>query len=118
MKNILLPNLGKQTYVMGILNLTSDSFSGDGILQKAKPIEAALEQAHRFVQDGAHILDLGAESTRPGATPVSAQEEIGCLLPVMERLASEIPDALLSVDTYKAAVAQAALGSGARIIND
>ena len=114
----LLPNLGKQTYIMGILNLTADSFSGDGLLQQGKPLQAALAQAHRFAADGAHILDLGAESTRPGASPVSAQQELERLLPVLCALREELPDIILSVDTYKAAVAKEALRAGAHIIND
>lgn len=118
MKNRLLPNLGTQTYVMGIINLTSDSFSGDGILQQADPIHAALEQARQFLRDGADILDLGAESTRPAALPVSAEEEMERLLPVLESLVVQFPDALLSVDTYKASVAEACLKAGVQIIND
>ncbi|HOA22034.1 MAG TPA: dihydropteroate synthase, partial [Anaerolineaceae bacterium] len=107
-----------QTYIMGILNLTADSFSGDGLLQQGKPLQAALAQAHRFAADGAHILDLGAESTRPGASPVSAQQELERLLPVLCALREELPDIILSVDTYKAAVAKEALRAGAHIIND
>ena len=103
---------------MGILNLTTDSFSGDGLLQQTDPLEAALAQAKQFAADGADILDLGAESTRPGATPVSADEECERLLPVLTRLRAELPDMLISVDTYKAAVAEAALQAGAQIIND
>ncbi|MGV8049304.1 MAG: dihydropteroate synthase [Anaerolineaceae bacterium] len=118
MKNRLLPNLGTQTYVMGIINLTSDSFSGDGILQQADPIHAALEQARQFLRDGADILDLGAESTRPAAVPVSAEEELERLLPVLESLVEQFPDALLSVDTYKASVAKACLKAGVQIVND
>ena len=118
MKNRLLPQIGSRFYVMGILNLTTDSFSGDGLLQQTDPLEAALAQAKQFAADGADILDLGAESTRPGATPVSADEECARLLPVLTRLKAELPDMLFSVDTYKAAVAEAALQTGAQIIND
>ncbi|MEL7645097.1 MAG: dihydropteroate synthase [Anaerolineaceae bacterium] len=114
----LLPNLGNQTYIMGILNLTTDSFSGDGLLQQDKPLQAALAQARAFVADGAHILDIGAESTRPGAQPVPAEQELERLLPVLSALREELPDAVLSVDTYKAAVAEEALRAGAQIIND
>jgi dihydropteroate synthase len=103
---------------MGILNLTADSFSGDGLLQQTDPLEAALAQAKQFAADGADILDLGAESTRPGATPVSADEECARLLPVLTRLKAELPDMLFSVDTYKAAVAEVALEAGVQIIND
>ena len=118
MKNRLLPQIGSRFYVMGILNLTTDSFSGDGLLQQTDPLEAALAQAKQFAADGADILDLGAESTRPGATPVSADEECARLLPVLTRLKAELPNMLFSVDTYKATVAEAALQVGAQIIND
>jgi len=118
MKNRLLPQIGSRFYIMGILNLTADSFSGDGLLQQTDPLEAALAQAKQFAADGADILDLGAESTRPGATPVSADEECARLLPVLTRLKAELPDMLFSVDTYKAAVAEAALQAGAQIVND
>ena len=83
MKNRLLPQIGSRFYIMGILNLTADSFSGDGLLRQTDPLEAALAQAKQFAADGADILDLGAESTRPGATPVSADEECARLLPVL-----------------------------------
>ena len=118
MKNRLLPQIGSRFYVMGILNLTTDSFSGDGLLQQTDPLEAALAQAKQFAADGADILDLGAESTRPGATPVSADEECKRLLPVLTRLKAELPNMLFSVDTYKASVAEAALQAGAQIVND
>ena len=118
MKNRLLPQIGSRFYVMGILNLTTDSFSGDGLLQQTDPLEAALAQAKQFAADGADILDLGAESTRPGATPVSADEECARLLPVLTRLKAELPNMLFSVDTYKATVAEAALQAGAQIVND
>ena len=118
MKNRLLPQIGSRFYVMGILNLTTDSFSGDGLLQQTNPLEAALAQAKQFAADGADILDLGAESTRPGATPVSADEECARLLPVLTRLKAELPNMLFSVDTYKATVAEAALQAGAQIVND
>jgi dihydropteroate synthase len=114
----LLPNLGNQTYIMGILNLTADSFSGDGLLQQGKPLQAAITQARGFAADGAHILDVGAESTRPGAAPVSAELELERLLPVLGALREELPDIILSVDTYKACVAEEALRAGAHIIND
>jgi len=91
----LLPNLGNQTYIMGILNITTDSFSGDGILRQSEPVRAALAQAVRFKAEGAHILDLGAESTRPGAAPVSAEQEIERLLPVLSALRDELPDMVI-----------------------
>ncbi len=109
---------GKRTYVMGILNLTPDSFSGDGLLQRKDALSTALEQARRFLEAGADILDIGGESTRPGSQPVSAEEEMERILPVIERLRQEFPDAVLSVDTYKAVVAEAALKAGADLVND
>lgn len=104
---------GERTYVMGIINVSPDSFSGDGI---TKP-EVAVAQAHYFVSQGADILDIGGESTRPGSVPVSIDEEIRRVVPVIERLASEIP-VPLSIDTYKSEVAQRALEAGAAMIND
>jgi len=104
---------GERTYVMGILNVSPDSFSGDGLTS----LEAAVTQAHQFVSQGADILDIGGESTRPGSIPVSIDEEIRRVVPVIERLALEIPIPL-SVDTYKSEVAQQALQAGATIIND
>ena len=111
---------GRRTYVMGILNLTPDSFSGDGLLPADGPLSpaAALEQARRFLSEGADILDVGGESTRPGSQPVSAREEIERVVPAIRAIAAEFPQALLSVDTYKAAVAEAALQAGAQIVND
>lgn len=105
---------------MGVLNLTPDSFSGDGLLAKTSQtglVDAALDQARRFVAAGVDILDLGGESTRPGSQPLGVQEELDRVLPVIERLAAEL-FVLLSVDTYKAKVAEAALRAGAHIIND
>jgi dihydropteroate synthase len=104
---------GERTYIMGIINLSPDSFSGDGIAD----LGAAVAQAHRFVSEGADILDIGGESTRPGFTPVSVDEEVKRVVPVIERLASEVP-VPLSVDTYKSEVAQQALEAGAAVIND
>lgn len=109
---------GKRTYIMGILNITPDSFSGDGLLQRGDALKAALEQARSFLAAGADILDIGGESTRPGSQAVSADEEMKRVLPVIETLRQEFPDAVLSVDTYKAAVAEAALKAGADLVND
>lgn len=104
---------GERTYVMGIVNLSPDSFSGDGV----KDIESAVAQAHRLVDEGADILDVGGESTRPNAAPVSVDEEISRVVPVIEQLVSEstIP---LSIDTYKLEVASRALEAGAAMLND
>ena len=110
--------LGQRTLIMGILNVTPDSFSGDGLLQPANSPETALEQARRFVSEGADILDIGGESTRPGAKPVSAREEIDRVVPLIERIRTEISNIPISIDTYKATVAEAALAAGADWIND
>ncbi len=104
---------GERTYVMGILNLSPDSFSGDGLAD----LGVAAQQAHRFVSEGADIIDVGGESTRPGASPISVEEEIGRVTAVIERLASEVP-VPISVDTYKSQVAEKALQAGATMIND
>lgn len=109
---------GARTYVMGILNVTPDSFSGDGLLAREQVLEAAIEQARRFLQAGADILDVGGESTRPGAQAVSAEEEMQRVVPVITALVQEFPDAVISVDTYKAVVAEAALHAGAHLVND
>lgn len=109
---------GHKTYVMGILNITPDSFSGDGLLSHSQVVESAVEQALRFIEAGADILDIGGESTRPGAAQISAAEEQARVLPVIEALAALHLQTLLSVDTYKAAVAEAALRAGAHWIND
>jgi len=109
---------GSRTYVMGILNVTPDSFSGDGILAKADPVRAALEQARLFMAAGADILDVGGESTRPGSQPLDAAQERERVIPVIHALAAELHDAVISVDTYKAVIAEEALAAGARIVND
>ena len=109
---------GKKTYVMGIINLTPDSFSGDGVMVSADPIHQALSQAEEFIRDGADILDLGAESSRPGAQPVTAKEEWERLLPVLSEIKARVLPALISVDTWKADVAEACLETGADWIND
>lgn len=120
---------GARTFVMGILNLTPDSFSGDGLLSPLPPkpggerqgeggVMAALDQARRFLTTGADILDVGGESTRPGSQTVTADEELARVIPVIRALAQEFPDAVISVDTYKAEVAQEALQAGAHIVND
>ncbi len=110
-------NWGTQTYVMGIINATPDSFSGDGLLSEADTVEAALAQARRFVAEGAHILDVGGESTRPGSAWLSEEQEMARVVPVVEAIAREL-DVAISVDSYKASVARAALDAGAHLIND
>jgi dihydropteroate synthase len=103
---------------MGILNITPDSFSGDGIMNKREPVPAALEQARSFLSDGADMLDIGGESTRPGASSLEPGEELQRVIPVLEALAKEFPGVLLSIDTYKAEVAEEAFKAGAQILND
>jgi dihydropteroate synthase len=119
MKKVMqkLPAFGTRTFVMGIVNATPDSFSGDGILQTGDSVAAALAQARRFAAAGVDILDVGGESTRPGAPLVTEAEELQRVIPVIEALAKEL-DVLISVDTYKAAVAEAALSAGADWVND
>jgi len=104
---------GERTYVMGVINVSPDSFSGDGLAS----VDAALAQAKRFAAEGVDMLDVGGESTRPGSAPISVDEELRRVIPVLERLADEI--ALpLSVDTYKFDVARQALDAGAQMMND
>ena len=111
---------GTRTYVMGIINVTPDSFSGDGVAVGTgeKLVERAVEQAHRFVEQGADILDIGGESTRPGSKPVTADEEVSRLIPAIQAIRSEIGDVVISADTYRADVAELALDAGANWVND
>jgi len=108
---------GSQTYVMGIINVTPDSFSGDGLLSEQGWVRRAVEQGRKFAKEGAHLLDIGGESTRPGAEVVNADEEIERVVPVIEALTAEV-NLPISVDTYKADVAAAALDAGAHMVND
>lgn len=106
---------------MGILNITPDSFSGDGLTvspSTSDAVENALKQADRFLKDGADILDIGGESTRPGATPVDSQTEWDRIEPVISAICNSYPGTVVSVDTYKASVAMSALKAGATIVND
>ncbi|MGE7692267.1 dihydropteroate synthase [Lysinibacillus sp. NPDC097214] len=103
-----------ETFVMGILNVTPDSFSDGG---KYNNVEAAVEQAKKMVAEGAKIIDVGGESTRPGYERISDEDEIARIVPVIQALVAEVP-AIISVDTYKANVARAAIEAGAHIIND
>ena len=110
---------GGRTYVMGILNATPDSFSGDGLLTDGSDaVRRAVAQARRMAADGADILDIGGESTRPGHEAVSADDEAGRVVPVVEAVRAALPDMPISVDTTKAPVADAALAAGADIVND
>lgn len=107
---------GERTYVMGIINVTPDSFSGDGLLGDAL-IERAVAQAKQFAAEGADILDVGGESTRPGSQPIATDEELIRILPVIRALRREV-SLPISVDTYRAEVARAALEAGADWVND
>ena len=109
---------GSRTYVMGILNVTPDSFSGDGLLADADPVEGAVAAARRMIADGADLLDIGGESTRPGHAPVDSAEEIRRVIPVISAVAAALPDTPISVDTAKPDVATAALAAGAHLLND
>ena len=113
--------LGERTLLMAIVNVTPDSFSGDGLLSggnEAADAKVAVAAAVAAWDAGADIVDLGAESTRPNATALSAEEEQARLLPVLEGLRQERPTAIVSVDTYHAATARAAAKLGAEIVND
>ena len=113
---------GTRTYIMGILNITPDSFSGDGWLSQneysiSEMLPHLMNVARDFISNGADILDIGGESTRPGAQPVDIDDELARVIPVIQSLAAET-DVLISIDTYKAPVAKAALEAGANIVND
>lgn len=103
-----------KTYIMGILNVTPDSFSDGG---KFNNVESAVNQARKLAADGADIIDVGGESTRPNYTQISEDEEIARIVPVIERLKKEL-DIPISIDTYKAKVAEAAVKAGADLVND
>lgn len=105
---------GERTYVMGVLNLTPDSFSGDGLYFDP---ERAVDRAQQIEAEGADILDIGGESTRPAAEPVSTEEELRRVIPILERIVPRV-SLPISIDTYKYEVARAALDVGAQIIND
>lgn len=106
--------LGERTLLMGVLNVTPDSFSDGG---QFYTISHAVERGQQMLEEGADILDIGGESTRPGSEPVSAEEELRRVVPVIEQLA-KLPNAIISVDTTKSEVARAALNAGAEIVND
>ena len=107
-------NIGERTYIMGILNVTPDSFSDGGKFNK---IEAAVAQAKKLVEDGADIIDIGGESTRPGAEYVTEEEEIKRVVPIIKAIKEQL-DVIISIDTYKSKTAEEAVKAGADIIND
>ena len=108
----------EQCSVMGIVNVTPDSFSGDGLGQERDMVASAVAQAQEFVAAGATILDIGGESTRPGAAYVTAEEEAGRVVPAIEAIRAALPETAISIDSYKASVTEAALAAGADIVND
>lgn len=110
-----LPKLGERTLMMGILNVTPDSFSDGGRLST---IAAVVDHAGEMIAQGADVLDVGGESTRPGAAAVSAEEELDRVIPAIEALRGAFPGVPISIDTYKAPVADAAILAGADMIND
>ncbi len=110
---------GRRTYIMGIINVTPDSFSGDGLAAGAGEfVERIMAQARRFLAEGADILDIGGESTRPGSLPVTPDQEMARVIPAIRAARASATDAIISVDTYRAEVAAAALDEGANWIND
>lgn len=131
MQSVLSPTIwgshrldwGQRTYVMGIVNVTPDSFSGDGLVDASKSqdetIHRAVTQARDYVVDGAAIIDVGGESTRPGAAPLSLEQELARVIPVIQALSFTLPEeTIISIDTYKAEVARQALDAGASLVND
>ncbi|MDO8544502.1 MAG: dihydropteroate synthase family protein [Opitutaceae bacterium] len=110
-----LPAISRRTLIMGVLNVTPDSFSDGGQLSS---IQAVVDRAGEMLATGADVLDLGGESTRPGGQPVSATEEMDRVLPALAALRRAWPAVPISIDTYKAGVADAAIRSGADLIND
>src|SRR6202453_813717 len=111
--------LGRRTIIMGILNITPDSFSDGGYFYSPQNApERALTEAMKMLDEGAQILDVGGESTRPNATPLPAEEEYSRILPVIESILKQRPETILSIDTFHASTAQLAIGAGAEIIND
>jgi dihydropteroate synthase len=113
---------GTRTYVMGILNVTPDSFSGDGLMSApnadAGPVASAVAQARAMADEGADMLDIGGESTRPGHVDVPGEEERRRVEPVVAAVRAALPGMVISIDTTKAAVAEAALDAGADVVND
>ena len=109
---------GARTVVMGILNITPDSFSGDGLMSNGASLEQAVRQAEHFLRHHADILDVGGESTRPGSQTVTVDEEMERVIPVVQAIHKNFPEAIISIDTYKAKVADEAFKAGAHILND
>jgi dihydropteroate synthase len=111
--------LGERTIIMGILNVTPDSFSDGGHFYSPESApDRAIAHALQMLDEGAHILDIGGESTRPGATPLTPEEEQTRILPVIQAILQQRPEAILSIDTFHADTAQRAIEAGAEIVND
>jgi len=106
--------LGERTLVMGILNVTPDSFSDGG---RYNNLDSAMKQAEKLISEGADIIDVGGESTRPGHTQITSEEEISRVVPIIEKISKNL-DTIISIDTYKYDVAEEAIKAGANIIND
>jgi len=109
---------GERTFVMGILNVTPDSFSGDGLLADGDPVERAVARARAMVAEGADLLDIGGESTRPGHATIDAAEESERVTPVIAAVRRALPDVPISIDTTKPEVAESAVAAGADLVND
>ena len=111
---------GARTYVMGIVNVTPDSFSGDGLMSNGRGsfVESAVAQARLMVEEGADLIDVGGQSTRPGHGEITIEAEIERVVPVVREIRAELPEVALSIDTTRAKVAQAALDAGADLVND
>ena len=109
---------GTRTFVMGVLNATPDSFSGDGLLAEPDPVGAAVDRARRMVAEGADLLDVGGASSRPGHTPVPVDAELARVVPIVRAVAAALPGTPISVDTTVPAVAEGALDAGAHLVND
>jgi dihydropteroate synthase len=114
---------GQRTYVMGIINATPDSFSGDGLLDETlstdEILHRAVTQARQYVAGGAAIIDVGGESTRPGFAPLPIEQELSRVIPIIHALSIALPkETIISIDTYKAEVAKQALDAGASLVND
>jgi dihydropteroate synthase len=111
---------GSRTYVMGIVNVTFDSFSGDGLIAHASAgfVQAAVDQARAMLSEGADLLDVGGQSTRPGHAEIPLDDELARVVPVVRAIRELAPDVAISIDTTRAAVAEAALDAGADMVND
>lgn len=114
-RTAVLSEIGTRTLVMGVLNVTPDSFSDGG---QFTDVEAAVRQASQMADDGADILDIGGESTRPYADPIPVETELDRVLPIIKAVRAELPEILISIDTYKADVAERAIKAGADLVND